>query len=116
MAGKGYPCYLFLPVIEHALLSEIAAQAPQKKRFALFYLLSPCVKRVQANKNLLLKARVGTDAVTASVAFKAWWQPSFTFALSGGYNMQKRKPQIGFVFNCENYGNIRCSCHTQLAC
>ena len=69
--------------------------------------LSPKL-RTQANKNLLLKARVGTDAAVASAAFKAWWQPSFTFALSGGYDLQRRKPRIGCVFNCENYGNIRC--------
>ncbi len=60
------------------------------------------------NKNLLLKARVGTDAAVASLAFKAWWQPSFTFALSGGYDLAARKPRVGLVFNCENYGNIRC--------
>ena len=63
----------------------------------------------QANKNLLLKARVGTDAAVASVAFKAWWQPSFTFALSGGYDLALRAPRAGFVFNVENYGNIRCA-------
>ena len=63
----------------------------------------------QANKNLLVKARVGTDAAVASLAFKAWWQPSFTFALSGGYDLAQRKPRVGFVFNVENYGNIRCA-------
>ena len=63
----------------------------------------------QANKNLLVKARVGTDAAVASLAFKAWWQPSFTFALSGGYDLAQRAPRVGFVFNVENYGNIRCA-------
>ena len=50
---------------------------------------------------------MGTDAAVASLAFKAWWQPSFSFALSGGYDLAARKPRIGLVFNCENYGNIR---------
>jgi hypothetical protein len=62
---------------------------------------------LQVNKNLLLKARMGTDAAVASVAFKAWWQPSFTLGVSAGYDLQKRKPVFGFVCNCENYGNIR---------
>lgn len=57
----------------------------------------------------MLKARVGTDAAVACLAFKAWWQPSFTFALSSGYDLIKRKPRVGFVFNVENYGNIRCA-------
>lgn len=62
---------------------------------------------VQVNKNVLLKARVGTDAAVASLAFKAWWQPSFTLGASAGYDMQTRRPVFGFVLNCENYGNIR---------
>lgn len=63
--------------------------------------------RMQVNKNVLLKGRVGTDAAVASLAFKAWWQPSFTFAASAGYDLRARKPRAGFVFNVENYGNIR---------
>ncbi len=64
---------------------------------------------VQVNKNVLVKGRVGTDAAVASLAFKAWWQPSFTFAASAGYDLRSRKPRVGFVFNVENYGNIRCA-------
>lgn len=62
---------------------------------------------MQANKNVLLKARVGTDAAVASLAFKAWWQPSFTAAVSAGYDLRTRRPRVGLVFNVENYGNIR---------
>ena len=62
---------------------------------------------MQVNKNVLLKGRVGTDAAVASVAFKAWWQPSFTIGASAGFDMQTRKPVFGFVLNCENYGNMR---------
>ncbi|BDA45555.1 hypothetical protein COCOBI_07-3420 [Coccomyxa sp. Obi] len=61
----------------------------------------------QVNKNVLVKGRVGTDAAVASLAFKAWWQPSFTFAASAGYDLRNHKPRVGLVFNVENYGNIR---------
>jgi len=62
---------------------------------------------VQANKNTLIKAMVGTGGVSAALAFKAWWQPSFWFALSGGFDFQMRRPKFGLTFGSENYGNIR---------
>lgn len=61
----------------------------------------------QANKNTLVKAMVGSDGVSAALAFKAWWQPSFWFALSGGYDFRIRRPKFGLTFGTENYGNIR---------
>ena len=62
---------------------------------------------VQANKNTLIKGRVGTGGVSAALAFKAWWQPSFWFALSGGFDFRSREPKFGLTFGSENYGNIR---------
>ena len=38
----------------------------------------------QVNKNWLAKVLVGTDAAVAALAFKAWWQPSFTLAANAG--------------------------------
>lgn len=38
----------------------------------------------QVNKNWLAKVLVGTDAAVAGLAFKAWWQPSFTLAANAG--------------------------------
>lgn len=38
----------------------------------------------QVNKNWLAKVLVGTDAMVAALAFKAWWQPSFTVAANAG--------------------------------
>ena len=63
--------------------------------------------RLQANKNTLIKGRVGTGGVSAALAFKAWWQPSFWFALSGGFDFRLRQPKFGLTFGSENYGNIR---------
>jgi hypothetical protein len=42
------------------------------------------VWRNQVNKNWLAKVLVGTDAMVAALAFKAWWQPSFTVAANAG--------------------------------
>ena len=61
----------------------------------------------QANKNTLVKAMVGTGGVMAAVAFKAWWQPSFWAALSGGFDFRMRQPKFGLTLGTENYGNIR---------
>ena len=58
---------------------------------------------------------VGSDGVSAALAFKAWWQPSFWFALSGGYDFRIRRPKFGLTFGTENYGNIRYIL-THLAC
>ena len=62
---------------------------------------------LQANKNTLIKGMVGTAGVSAALAFKAWWQPSFWFALSGGFDFRIRQPKFGLTFGTENYGNIR---------
>lgn len=62
---------------------------------------------VQANKNTLLKGMVGTSGIAAALAVKAWWQPSFWFALSAGFDFHTRLPKFGCTFGTENYGNIR---------
>lgn len=51
---------------------------------------------------------MGTGGVSAALAFKAWWQPSFWLALSGGFDFRSREPKFGLNFGSENYGNIRC--------
>ena len=62
----------------------------------------------QANKNTLVKGMVGTGGISAAVALKAWWQPSFWLALSAGFDFRIRQPNFGLSFGTENYGNIRC--------
>ncbi len=62
---------------------------------------------LQANKNLLLKGKVGTAGVSAALALKAWWQPSFWVALALGYGFKDGKPKLGLTAGLENYGNIR---------
>ncbi|PIA40543.1 hypothetical protein AQUCO_02500329v1 [Aquilegia coerulea] len=36
----------------------------------------------QANKNFLLKGKVGPLSSSLALAFKSWWKPSFTFSIS----------------------------------
>ena len=62
---------------------------------------------VQMNKNILLKAKVGTDALTAALAVKSWGAIGTTGAASVGWNIQRQQPQLGFALAFENYGNIR---------
>ena len=62
---------------------------------------------VQANKNTLLKGMVGTGGIALALAVKAWWQPSFWFAFSAGFDFHNRLPKFGCTFGTENYGNIR---------
>lgn len=74
---------------------------------------------LQANKNTLLKGMIGTQGVALALAVKAWWQPSFWFALSAGYDFYTRLPRFGCTVGTENYGNIRhdhCSVRSLLMC
>ena len=70
-------------------------------------LCKPCA-HVQANKNLLVKARAGTADVALAAAFKAWWQPSLCAGVSAAFDFASQQPRLGLTLNVENYGNIRC--------
>eukprot|EP00884_Botryococcus_braunii_P000788 jgi/Botrbrau1/1070/Bobra.0076s0035.2 len=61
----------------------------------------------QANKNWLVKARAGTESVSAAIAFKAWWQPSFSVAAAASWAFRDRLPRFGLSFSLENYGDLR---------
>ena len=72
---------------------------------------------LQVNKSVLVKGRLSTDSVSASVAMKSWWNPSSTAAVSatypfGAYNPY---PKLGLTFGCENFGNIRFAIPTRAA-
>ncbi|KAK9833715.1 hypothetical protein WJX74_003604 [Apatococcus lobatus] len=61
----------------------------------------------QMNKNVMLKAKVGTDALTAALAVKSWGAIGTTGAASVGWNIQRQQRSFGFALAFENYGNIR---------
>ncbi|CAJ2663926.1 unnamed protein product [Trifolium pratense] len=56
----------------------------------------------QANKNFLLKAKVGPKSSTMALAFKSWWKPSFTFNISATRDRADGKLQYGFGLQSES--------------
>ncbi|KAK2365577.1 hypothetical protein QL285_079060 [Trifolium repens] len=56
----------------------------------------------QANKNFLLKAKVGPKSSTMALAFKSWWKPSFTFNISATRDRADGKLQYGFGLQTES--------------
>uniref|UniRef100_A0A1J3CEI4 Uncharacterized protein n=1 Tax=Noccaea caerulescens TaxID=107243 RepID=A0A1J3CEI4_NOCCA len=56
----------------------------------------------QANKNFLLKGKVGAQSSTFSLAFKSWWKPSFAFNISATSNHSTRQTAYGFGLRVDN--------------
>ncbi|KAL5538090.1 hypothetical protein UlMin_046065 [Ulmus minor] len=56
----------------------------------------------QANKNFLFKAKVGSLISSASLAFKSWWKPSFTFSISATRDHIVGGTNYGFGIRAEN--------------
>lgn len=59
----------------------------------------------QANKNFLLKGKVGPLSTSLSLAFKSWWKPSFTFSISATRDRIKGNTALGFGIRVENLRN-----------
>jgi len=60
----------------------------------------------QANKNVLVKARVRDSDVSLVLGLKAWSVPSSTLALSGRYAFESNKAEVGVRFELENFGKV----------
>ncbi|KAH9742197.1 hypothetical protein KPL70_002875 [Citrus sinensis] len=56
----------------------------------------------QANKNFLLKGKVGPLSSSVAMAFKSWWKPSFTFSISATKDRVVGKTSYGFGIRVEN--------------
>ncbi|CAN8266117.1 unnamed protein product [Cochlearia groenlandica] len=56
----------------------------------------------QANKNFLLKGKVGALSSTLSLAFKSWWKPSFAFNISATTNHSTGDVACGFGLRVDN--------------
>ncbi|KAL1187735.1 hypothetical protein V5N11_027011 [Cardamine amara subsp. amara] len=56
----------------------------------------------QANKNFLLKGKVGALSSTLSLAFKSWWKPSFAFNVSATTNHATGNVAYGFGLRVDN--------------
>lgn len=56
----------------------------------------------QANKNFVLKGKVGPLSSSLALAFKSWWKPSFTFSISATRDRIFGKTAFGFGIRIEN--------------
>lgn len=56
----------------------------------------------QANKNFLLKGKVGPLSSSLAWAFKSWWKPSFTFSISAVRDHIIGNTAYGFGIRVEN--------------
>ncbi|KAG6511150.1 hypothetical protein ZIOFF_029205 [Zingiber officinale] len=55
----------------------------------------------QANKNFLLKGKLGPLTSSVALAFKSWWRPSFTFSITAN-NDPSRGTTYGFGIRVED--------------
>ncbi|XP_042019688.1 uncharacterized protein LOC121767485 isoform X1 [Salvia splendens] len=56
----------------------------------------------QANKNFLIKGKVGPLSSSIALAFKSWWKPSFTLSVSAVRDRSKRETALGLGIQVEN--------------
>ncbi|KAL8475485.1 hypothetical protein ACS0TY_028221 [Phlomoides rotata] len=56
----------------------------------------------QANKNFLLKGKVGPLSSSIALAFKSWWKPSFTLSISAVRDRTRGDTTLGFGINVDN--------------
>ncbi|KAM0033692.1 hypothetical protein Hdeb2414_s0016g00488961 [Helianthus debilis subsp. tardiflorus] len=60
----------------------------------------------QANKNILLKGKVGPLSSALSFSFKSWWKPSFSFSVSA-IRERGGKTSLGFGVRVDNVREAR---------
>ncbi|KAI8018424.1 hypothetical protein LOK49_LG04G03773 [Camellia lanceoleosa] len=60
----------------------------------------------QANKNFLLKGKVGPLSSSMALAFKSWWKPSFTFNISATRDHTVGKTAFGFGIRVDNVREV----------
>ncbi|XP_042029753.1 uncharacterized protein LOC121776628 [Salvia splendens] len=56
----------------------------------------------QANKNFLIKGKLGPLSSSIALAFKSWWKPSFTLSISAIRDRAKRETSYGLGIQVEN--------------
>ncbi|GFP99949.1 hypothetical protein PHJA_002139000 [Phtheirospermum japonicum] len=56
----------------------------------------------QANKNFLVKGKVGPLSSSVALAFKSWWKPSFTLSVSAVRDRTKAETSFGFGIRVDN--------------
>ncbi|KAL0377427.1 UNVERIFIED_CONTAM: Protease Do-like 1, chloroplastic [Sesamum radiatum] len=56
----------------------------------------------QANKNFLLKGKVGPLSSSIALAFKSWWKPAFTLSMSATRDRATAETAYGFGIRVDN--------------
>ncbi|XP_047310046.1 uncharacterized protein LOC124913678 [Impatiens glandulifera] len=56
----------------------------------------------QANKNFLVKGKLGPLSSSVALAFKSWWKPSFTFSISAVRDRIAGATSLGFGIQVDN--------------
>ncbi|XP_020554743.1 uncharacterized protein LOC105177133 isoform X2 [Sesamum indicum] len=56
----------------------------------------------QANKNFLLKGKVGPLSSSIALAFKSWWKPAFTLSMSATRDRTMAETAFGFGIRVDN--------------
>lgn len=61
----------------------------------------------QLNKGLLVKGRVGTRDASATIAWKGWWDPAVTAAVTYTHDRLRGAGGVGFFFSVEKGGELQ---------
>ncbi|XP_024365776.1 uncharacterized protein [Physcomitrium patens] len=60
----------------------------------------------QANKNVQVKAKLGSRSSGVTVILKSWWQPSVTLSLAAVRDHKIGLTDLGFGIRVENFGDV----------
>lgn len=58
----------------------------------------------QANKNILVKAKLGSLSAGVVLLLKSWWQPSFTVSFTAVRDYMQNQTKFGLGLQVENFG------------
>ncbi|CAL4895004.1 unnamed protein product [Urochloa decumbens] len=81
---------------------ELAARVDKDKPTADGSSLFQLAASWQANKNFLLKGKLGPAKSSVALAFKSWWKPSFTFSVTAVNDHSKGTTSYGFGLRVED--------------
>uniref|UniRef100_A0A0A9B997 Uncharacterized protein n=1 Tax=Arundo donax TaxID=35708 RepID=A0A0A9B997_ARUDO len=80
------------------LAAKVDKDKPPENGNSLFQLAASW----QANKNFLLKGKLGPSKSSVALAFKSWWRPSFTFSVTAVNDHSKGTTSYGFGIRVED--------------
>ncbi|CAM0953621.1 unnamed protein product [Alopecurus aequalis] len=67
----------------------------------------------QANKNFLVKGKLGPSKSSVALAFKSWWKPLFTFNITAVKDQSKGTTAYGFGIHVDDLRNQDSDSHLQ---